>query len=118
MADAGSNELGYWVIVSSLDNWYRTAEHGFTVQGMKSRHRKKAERMQPGDQIAYYVTGVKAFAGVATITSAYYEDHEPIWTSSNKRKADEDYPYRVRITPDIVLDEADFVPAEGIARRM
>jgi hypothetical protein len=118
MTDVSANGPNYWIIVSSIGNWRRTAEHGFSVQGMKSRHRKKAERMQPGDKIAYYVTGVKAFAGAATITSAYYEDHEPIWTSSNKKKADEDYPFRVRIGPDIVLDETDFVPAEGIARRM
>lgn len=118
MADVGANEPSYWIIVSSIDNWRRTAEHGFTVQGMKSRHRKKAERMGRGDKIAYYVTGVKAFAGVATITSAFYEDHAPIWTSSNKKNAGEDYPFRVRIEPDVILDESDFVPAEGIARRM
>jgi predicted RNA-binding protein len=74
--------------------------------------------MGRGDKIAYYVTGVKAFAGVATITSAFYEDHAPIWTSSNKKNAGEDYPFRVRIEPDVILDESDFVPAEGIARRM
>ncbi len=118
MADAGTSEPSYWIIVSSLDNWRRTAEHGFTVQGMKSRHRKKAERMQPGDKIAYYVTGLKAFAGVATITSTFYEDHAPIWTSSNKKKADEDYPFRVHIEPELVLNETDFVPAEGVARQM
>ncbi len=113
-----TDQPNYWIIVSSIDNWRRTAEHGFTLQGMKSRHRKKAERMRPGDKIAYYVTGVKAFAGTATITSTFFEDHEPIWTSNNKKRADEDYPFRVRIEPDIVLDEAAFVPAEGIARRM
>ena len=118
MADAVLNEPGYWIIVSSIDNWHRTAEHGFTVQGMKSRHRKKAERMQPGDKIAYYITGLKAFAGVATITSTFYEDRAPIWTSSNKKKGDEDYPFRVHIEADLVLDETDFVPAEGVARRM
>ncbi len=118
MADTSVNGPGYWIIVSSIDNWRRTAEHGFTVQGMKSRHRRKAERMQPGDKIAYYVTGVKAFAGVATVTSTYYEDHVPIWTSNNKKKADEDYPFRVLIEPNLVLNETDFVPAEGIARRM
>ncbi len=107
-----------WIIVSSLDNWHRTAARGFSVQGMKSRHRKKAERMAPGDTIVYYVTGLKAFAGTATITSTYYEDDEPIWVSGNAKRAGEDYPFRVHIEPAIILDESEFVPAEGIARQM
>lgn len=114
-----SNETaGYWIIVSSLDNWRRSAEHRFTVQGMKSRHRKKAERMRPGDKIVYYVTGIKSFAGIATIESDYYESHERIWESGDPKKAAEDYPFRVEIAPDLILDEAEFVPAEGVARRM
>ena len=74
--------------------------------------------MRPGDRIAWYVTGVKAFAGVATITSAYFEDHTPIWKSKDPKKTAEDYPFRVNIEPVVVLDDADFVPAEPLARRM
>ena len=115
---AADNGTTYWIIVSSLDNWRKTAEQGFTVQGIKSRHRKKAERMRPGDKIIYYVTGIKAFAGIATIESDYFESHERIWESGDPKKAAEDYPFRVEISPDLVLDEASFVPAEGVARRM
>jgi hypothetical protein len=88
------------------------------VQGIKSRHRKKAERMKPGDKIIYYVTGIKAFAGVTTITSPYFESHDRIWQSGDPKKAAEDYPFRVNIEPDFVLDEVDFLSAEGVARRM
>jgi hypothetical protein len=108
----------HWIIVGSIDNFRRTKELGFTIQGMKSRHRKKAERMAVGDKIVYYVTGVKAFAAIATITSPYFESHDRIWQSNDAKKAAEDYPFRVHITPEIVLEEEDFLPAEGIARRM
>lgn len=108
----------YWIVVGSPDNFERTAEHGFTIQGLKSRHRKKAERMQPGDKIAYYVTGRKAFGGIVTIESTYFEDHEPIWKSSDAKKAAEDYPFRVRISPDIVLPLEEAIPAEPVARQM
>ena len=115
-------ELGrqpsYWIIVGSLENFRRTAELGFTVQGIKSRHRKKAERMAPGDKIVYYLTGLKVFAGIATIESAFSEDHDRIWASGDPKKAVEDYPFRVRIGVDVVLPEDDFVPAEETARRM
>jgi hypothetical protein len=109
---------GYWIVVGSIDNFRKTAELGFTLQGLKSRHRKKAERMRPGDKLAWYVTGFKAFAGVATITSLYFESHDRIWQSGDPKKAAEDYPFRVRIEPDVVLPEEDFLPAEGVARRM
>ena len=108
----------FWIVVGSPDHFRRTAEVGFTVQGLKSRHRKKAERMAPGDKIVYYVTGRKAFAAIATIKSPYFESHERIWTSNDPMKAAEDYPFRVRIEPDVVLEEEAFAPAEPLARRM
>lgn len=108
----------YWIVVGSIDNFRKTAELGFTVQGLKSRHRRKAERMAPGDKLVWYVTGLKAFAGVATITSPFFESHERIWQSVDPKKAAEDYPYRVRIEGDVVLPEAEFAPAEDVARRM
>jgi len=108
----------YWIVVGSPDNFERTAEHGFIVQGLKSRHRKKAERMKPGDKIVYYLTGLKAFGGIVTIESPYFESHERIWESGDPKKATEDYPFRVNIAPDMVLAVADAIPAEPIARRM
>jgi hypothetical protein len=117
MADEADNAT-YWIVVGSIDNFRRTAERGFTIQGLKSRHRKKAERMKAGDKIVYYVTGVKAFGAIATIAGHYFESHEIIWQSGDPKKAAEDYPFRVEITPDLVLDEPDFLPAEGVARQM
>ena len=111
-------ETGYWIVVGSPDNFARTAELGFTVQGLKSRHRKKAERMTPGDKMIYYITGKKAFGGIVTIESPYYEDHEVIWQSGDVKKAAEDYPFRVKISADVVLPLADAIDAEPLARRM
>lgn len=113
-----NNQRSYWIVVGSPENFERTAEHGFTVQGLKSRHRKKAERMKAGDKIVYYITGRKAFGGVVTIESPYFEDHQRIWLSGDAKKAAEDYPFRVKISPDVILLLDDAVPAEPVARRM
>lgn len=112
------NQQAYWIVVGSPDNFERTAELGFTVQGLKSRHRKKAERMKPGDKIVYYITGRKAFGGIATIESPYFESHERIWTSGDAKKAAEDYPFRVEISPDLILPLDRAIPAEPVARQM
>jgi hypothetical protein len=112
------NGPAYWIVVGSPENFARTAELGFTIQGLKSRHRKKAERMKPGDKIVYYITGRKAFGGIASIESPYFEGHERIWQSGDAKKAAEDYPFRVRIAPDMILPLDDAIPAEPVARKM
>lgn len=71
--------------------------------------------MQPGDRVVLYATGLQAFAFTATITSRYFEDHTPIWTSD---KPGEDYPFRFSIKPDVVLDEDDYVPARLLVEQM
>ena len=111
-------EPGYWIIVGSPENFEITRAHGFTIQGIKSRHRKKAEQMAPGDKLLYYVTGMKAFVATATVTSPFFEDHTIIWRSGNPKKLDEDYPYRVRIEPDVVLPPGELLTAETVAPAM
>jgi len=120
--ESGDDPAKHWIVVSSVGNQQRigrrTVDRGFTIQGLKSRHRKKAEQMRPGDKIVFYVTGRKAFAGIATVTSPFLEDSEPIWVSGNAKKAGDPDPERVRIEPDLALSDDAFVPAEGIARKM
>ena len=109
----------HWIIVSSPDNWQRTVDRDFTVHGFKSRQRKKAELMRTGDKIVSYITGEKAFGGVLTITSGYYEeDNNPIWVSDGKKSGGEDYPFRVKVEKDVWLDAGDRVPAEPLAKQM
>jgi hypothetical protein len=105
----------YWMVVSSPDNFRKTREHGFTVQGLKSRHRKRAETMRPGDRLLYYVTGRMAFAATCTLTSSMFEEHSHLWRSSRR---DEDYPWRVQLRPDHALEEPDWVPAKELAYRL
>jgi predicted RNA-binding protein len=103
------------MLVSSAENFEVSRSLGFTIQGMKSRHRKKAEKMQPGDRILYYLTGVQQFGGTATITSTYVEDHSPIW---NSKKKGEDYPFRVQINPDVILNADQFIDAKDVVPHM
>ena len=108
-------EENFWMLVSSLENFRLSKEHGFTLAGMKSRHRKKAEKVRPGDKVVFYLTGVQQFGGIAEATSEYSEDHSPLWES---KKKGEDYPFRFSIKPQIILDEEGLLPAEPMARQM
>ncbi len=109
----------HWIIVTSPDNFTRSRNLGWTVQGIKSRHRKKAEQMHAGDTITYYLTGVQAFAGAVEITSDFWEAHDmPIWESKDPKKVGEDYPFRVAIRPVTILDAADWIPALDLVPHM
>jgi predicted RNA-binding protein len=100
-----------WCLTTSPDNLARTAEHGWSVQGIKARREKTAKQIEPGDKVIYYVTQHVAFAATAEVTSRYYEDHDPIW----KSKPGEDYPWRFEITPEIALDDAErWVPVDAL----
>src|SRR5207249_7481336 len=111
----GARAAQFWMIVSSPDNFRKTREHGFSIQGLKSRHRRRVETMRVGDRLLYYIPGRMGFAATVTVASPMYEDHTPIWRSARR---DEDYPWRVHIRQDIVLDESDWVAAKGVAYRL
>src|SRR2546423_13210895 len=68
-----------WVLTGSLDNFRATREHGFRVIGAKERRRRLAERIEPGDLVVFYVTGVQAFGGIVRVTGGVFEDPAPPW---------------------------------------
>lgn len=104
-----------WIAVSGEEKFEKTKELKFELQGFKTRQRRKAERMQAGDRLIWYITKEMVFAGYATITGECFEDHEPIWQG---KKAGEDYPWRVPIQPELVLERDKWVDVEGVARQM
>jgi hypothetical protein len=68
--------------------------------------------MAPGDLIVLYLTKVMRFAAAVRITGELYEDRTKIWPGK-PGKADP-YPWRFEIRPELVLDEAAWVPAESL----
>ncbi len=95
-------EQQYWVVVGGPDNFEIARQRGFDMFGFKSTRRREASQMRPGDKLVFYLTGVMKFGGTATVTSEMYEDHEKVFGS--KKKPGEDYPFRVKAQPDIILE--------------
>ena len=102
-----------WMLVSGADNFEVSRNMGFSVAGMKERHRKKAERVQPGDRVLFYLTGIQKFGGTAIVTDTYYEDRgNPIWES--KKRGEYPYPWRFGIKPAVILLPDQFVAAQSL----
>jgi hypothetical protein len=103
-----------WILTGSVENFRINVDRGFDVIGLKERRRNQALELEPGDRIAFYITGVQAFGGLARVRAPMFEDRRPIWPPGEKPRPEE-YPWRVEVEPVVVLDESRFVPAESLA---
>lgn len=101
----------YWIVVNGPEIFATTRdEMRFRRHGFKSTRGKMVQRIEPGDYLAFYITGKKQFAAVARVTGPVVEEHTRIWES--KKKPQEMYPFRVGIEPVVVLDEDRWLDAE------
>ena len=103
------------MVADSLENFRVTRDMDFAMQGMATRQRRKAQRMEPGDRLLFYITGIQRFGATATVSSKCFEDHKPIWKSDGKA---DDFPWRVNIKVEASLDEDKFLDASEIGPRM
>lgn len=104
----------YWMVVTSMENFQITRNLGFTILGLKGQHPRKVQRIEPGDRVLYYVGGAKAFPATATVTSRYFEYNSPVWKNEGSSK----WAYSVRIKPEVILDEAEYIDARQLAPRL
>ena len=101
------------ILTGSPENFDATRQHGIKVIGLKEKRRNLAEQMEPRDLIVFYLTRVKAFGGEVRITGEMYEDRSKIWPGKPGKV--DPYPWRFETEPELVLEEADHVPAEELA---
>ena len=107
----------FWMVVQTPENHEITRGQGFTLHGLTSKQRRRARRMEPDDRILFYVGGeVRKWTAIAVVKSKYFEDRTPIWESNGSRR--ELFPYRVKTSPSIVLDEVDYIEARILAPRL
>ena len=104
----------FWMIVSSPENFRITRELGFTAQGLKAQHRRKVQRIEAGDRVLFYVSGARRFAATATATSSYVEDETSVWQNEGSAN----WPYRIQIKPELVLDDHQLIDANLLAPRL
>jgi hypothetical protein len=104
--------MATWILTGSPENYAATAERGYRLIGMKERRRLQAEAMEPGDRIVLYLTRVMAFAAAVRLTGELFEDRTPVWPGK-PGKADP-YPWRFECEPELVLEEAAWLPAESL----
>ena len=101
-----------WILTGSPENHAATRAHDFSVLGLKERNRNRALEIEPGDRIVLYATRVMAFAASVRVEGELYEDRTPIWPGK-PGKVDA-YPWRLATSPEVVLDDDDWIAAETL----
>ncbi|PKB78250.1 MAG: hypothetical protein BZY88_19310 [SAR202 cluster bacterium Io17-Chloro-G9] len=104
----------FWMIVCNPENYRITQNLGFTIQGLKSQQRRKLQRVGAGDRILFYVSGTRRFTATATATSSYFPEETPVWD----REGGASWPFRVKIKPEVVLEDAQCIDANMLAPRL
>jgi predicted RNA-binding protein len=108
--------MANWIVVGSPENFELAKGRGMDMFGFKSTRRRESADMKPGDKLIFYLTGVMKFGGVANVESEVYEDHSPVFKS--EKKAAEDYPFRVKTSPDRLLDRDQWLDVKEYAQRL
>ena len=105
----------YWMVNVSPAYHQATRERGYDLMGMGKAQKRRVQRMELGDRVLFYVSGLRVFSAIAAIDSTYFEDHTPVWEPDD---ANEDFPWRVRLRSSIVLKEEEYIDARLVAPRM
>lgn len=102
--------MTHWLLVSSPSNFETSRARGFDIAGMKTRWKKAASEVQPGDTVFFYLTGVKSIGGEAVATGEGYFDDTFIWEST---KPGEVYPWRFPVKMINARPAGDYLAVES-----
>jgi predicted RNA-binding protein len=105
--------MTYWIVVGSEENMRIAEWRGFDIFGFKRTRRGEVSKMRPGDKLIFYLTKIMKFGGLAEVTSDYFEDHTKVFKS--EKKPGEDYPFRVKVRPEIILSPGQYLDVKEIA---
>jgi len=84
-----------WIAVVSRDSWSRLTNDGLSYTLLSPRSARVAAVLRSGHRIAFYVTGVSAFCGIADVVGKSIA-RTTVWPQGA-------YPYRVPLAPQIGL---------------
>lgn len=90
-----------WLGVVTPESWRRLTGDGLSYTLLSQRYASIADTLRRGHQIAFYVTGVSAFCGVAEVTGVT-QQRRTLWPQGA-------FPFRVPLAAHVVLE-----PSSGI----
>lgn len=102
--------MNYWLDLFTGTTWREFREAGASVSGFSAKRRSVAERVQKGDVLLCYLTGVMRWVGALEVGDRS-TDTRRIWK-------DQEFPVRFYVKPLIMLEAEHGVPMEQLEGRV
>jgi len=93
--------MNYWLDLFTGTTWDEFQKSGASISGFSHRMRKTVQKIQPGDILLCYLTGVMRWVGALEVVGQT-DEKTPIWK-------DAEFPSRLKVKPLLML-----LPTNGI----
>src|SRR5208282_5838703 len=98
--------MNYWLDLFTGTTWDEFQKSGASISGFSHRMRKTVQKIQPGDILLCYLTGVMRWVGALEVIGQT-DDKTPIWK-------DAEFPSRLKVKPLLMrIDSKRKLPWEG-----
>ena len=88
--------MNYWLDLFTMRTYEEFQKAGAKVSGFRERQWNRCQRIQAGDKLLCYLTGIGRWAGVLTAAGAAYRSQDRIWEV-------EVFPVRLPVEAEILL---------------
>ena len=102
--------VNYWLDLFTGTTWQEFREAGASVSGFSAKRQSVAQRLQKGDVLLCYLTGVMRWVGALEVGDRS-TDTKRIWK-------DQEFPVRFNVKPLIMLEPEHGVPMEQLKGRV
>jgi len=101
-------ERSYWLDLFTPQTWQEFKKAGSSVSGFRESRWSSVQKIQRGDYLLCYLTGVSRWVGILEVTSAKpFKDDQPIWKN-------EIFPCRINVKPLVQLEIETAVPVKDL----
>ena len=97
-----------WMIRVNPEEYEQARASGFSTMDFSIRQKRKAQRMQPGDRVLFYIMGARRFPATATVVSARVQE-PPRGRGDGRQNGD--YNFRINMSPNFLMQEEDYIDA-------
>jgi hypothetical protein len=94
--------MNYWFDAFTGRTWDEFRKAGASVSGFNKRFRRQVSKVQPGDVLLCYITGVMRWVGALEVVGPS-EDQSAIWSEAG-------FPIRLAVKPLLLLEAEHGVP--------
>jgi len=99
-------KMNYWIDLFTGTTWDEFQKAGASISGFSFRMRKTVQKIQPGDILLCYLTGVMHWVGALEVVGQS-DDNTRIWK-------DAEFPSRLKVKPIVMLSPSNGVPMKEL----